>query len=266
MQRLRLLFAGLVSFLSTAHGQPAPAPLAEAFQAGADEFDRWAYTEQTTITNEHGKPAHDRIVRFDPSKPYAEQYTPIEIDGHAPTAKELADYRKRGVDRGERLAKEAAKDADRPPKAPDHHVEINGERAGLDLEHAQLLSEDGATYRYLIPLIPEGHHSLPIDKLELVIDVSKDRHRFTSAQLRLKSATRFKLIARVSKGEFTVTWSQIDPRYTPVMTSQHVMFAATVVFVHFNGEQTVRRGDFQRVKPYSERFGVKIGPMTTLPF
>ena len=41
---------------------------------------------------------------------------------------------------------------------------------------------------------------------------------------------------------------------------------ATILFMKFGGSLDLRRTDFKRVRPYSERFGVKIGPMKALEF
>jgi hypothetical protein len=38
------------------------------------------------------------------------------------------------------------------------------------------------------------------------------------------------------------------------------------MFIPVGGRFGMKRTDFQRVKPYSEKFGVKIGPMKALDF
>ena len=46
----------------------------------------------------------------------------------------------------------------------------------------------------------------------------------------------------------------------------HIDYSASVLFVKKADSFEATRADFQRVKPYSERFGVKIGPLRALPF
>src|SRR3954469_19562055 len=70
--------------------RPATAREAELLQAAlektAGDLRRWAYTESRVIKDEKGKVKSDVLIRYDPSKPYAEQWTPLKINGQAPTA------------------------------------------------------------------------------------------------------------------------------------------------------------------------------------
>src|SRR5688572_5597604 len=80
-----------------------PPLLKEAFANAKDLDDHWAYT-QTTVTEVKfsGNPRRVvTIVRFDPSKPYAEQYQPVLVKGHAPTSKDFEEYREKGEKRQE---------------------------------------------------------------------------------------------------------------------------------------------------------------------
>src|SRR5688572_725015 len=102
MPRFRLLVFSIV--LLGAHGvfagEPKPLPyvasagartrattpgeltmLSEALHKTANDFHRWAYTERRLMRDDKGKVKSDTLLRFDPSQPYAEQWTPIKIDG-----------------------------------------------------------------------------------------------------------------------------------------------------------------------------------------
>ena len=57
-----------------------------------------------------------------------------------------------------------------------------------------------------------------------------------------------------------------QPAHDPVPVSATGDASATILFMKFGGGFEVKRTDFVRVKPYSERFGVKIGPMKALDF
>jgi len=52
--------------------------LNDALMKVAREAGRWAYTETTLIKDEKGKVKQDKVVRHDPSKPYADQDVPLQ--------------------------------------------------------------------------------------------------------------------------------------------------------------------------------------------
>ena len=82
-----LTFATVVASAFAAEAVPRAASTAEiallkdAMKGSAQDTEHWAYTETTRIQDKKGKKFEETIVRFDPSKPYAEQYTPLKIDG-----------------------------------------------------------------------------------------------------------------------------------------------------------------------------------------
>ena len=56
----------------------------------ADDMRRWAYTEHRVMRDDKGRVKSETLLRFDPSKPYAEQWTPIKVDGKEPSERETA--------------------------------------------------------------------------------------------------------------------------------------------------------------------------------
>ena len=58
--------------------------LQDAIRNNQQDTEHWAYTETTQIVASKGSPTGDTVVRFDPSKPYAEQYTPLRVEGRPP--------------------------------------------------------------------------------------------------------------------------------------------------------------------------------------
>src|ERR1019366_7514756 len=91
-----LAFAGLARAAETSPAAEAGVPplLLDALGRVARNFDRWAYTETRMATDEHGVPKAESVFRFDPSKPYGEQYQPLKIDGKSPSERQLKDYRR----------------------------------------------------------------------------------------------------------------------------------------------------------------------------
>ncbi len=90
-RRLRLRGGGLalgVLFAVAAAAAAVPDYVREALGKFSPEVPAgWAYT-LTTVRNEEAR----TTVRFDPAKPPAGQWTLLELNGRAPTAKELTQY------------------------------------------------------------------------------------------------------------------------------------------------------------------------------
>ncbi len=80
-----------VKFPVALGGRPATADELARIRASllqvAREQNHWAYTETMVIKDDKGRVRETTVVRFDPSKPYPEQYTPLVIEGRPPTEK-----------------------------------------------------------------------------------------------------------------------------------------------------------------------------------
>ena len=259
------LFAGLALFLGAGARAVVPAPLEAALKRGPEEFERWAYTETTVTRDRAGKAKKgETIVRVDPSKPYEEQFTPLKIDGHEPTEKQRAKYRQRGIEHGKELEQEAAKAA----SGVEEPISINmgNRRATVDFANARLVNEAGSLLTYELPLRPVEGNGFPAEKFLLVVRVDRDRQSFEHASLRLIAPLRVMLVAKVQSGEMTASFTTVDPKLPSVLSTMRMDYSASVLFVKKAEIFETTRADFQRVKPYSEKFGVKIGPLRALPF
>ena len=243
---------------------PIPPLLLAALTKLSQDFDRWAYTETRKGTDRKGKPRGETIIRFDPSKPYEEQFTPLKVNGHEPTEKDRADYRKRGVKRGEQLMKDESEG--KAPAGEFGRFRLNGSNAAIDLARATAESETATTTTYNVPLRRDPETTLPVEKIELIARINKERHALENVALRLKDSFRMKLIVNVKAGAGNIDFSVVDPKYVPVMSAASGEGTVSVMFVKFGGAFDVKRTEFQRVKPYSEKFGVKIGPLKALDF
>jgi len=100
----RLLLIIFVGVMAGPLPAAVPVLLESALEKISADYDHWAYTQTTVERNEKGKILKEVVVRFDPSKPYAEQYTPLTINGQAPTAADLKKFRKQGERRGAKIA------------------------------------------------------------------------------------------------------------------------------------------------------------------
>lgn len=268
MRCVRFLFLLLAVTSPLLHAaEPAdgvPPLLFEAMTRIAENFDRWAYTETLHMTNEHGTPQPETIVRFDPSRPYEEQYQPILVKGKAPTEHDLKMYRRRGLNRGEKLAKDEA--AGKAPGTQPPTFKLNGGSASIDLAHASVVGETAESVTYEVPLKNDGRETIPVEKFQLIARVNKQRQAFENVALKVRSSFRMKLLVKVKSGDASVDFAVVDPHHAPALTHITGDATASVMFMTFGGSFDLTRADFKRVKPYSERFGVKIGPMKALNF
>ena len=259
------LLAGLALFLGAGARAATPAPLEAALKRGADEFERWAYTEATVTRDRSGKARKgETIVRVDPSKPYEEQFTPVKIDGKEPTEKQRAKYRQRGIDHGKELEQESAKAA--AGTEDPISISIGDRRATVDFANARLVNEAGALLTYELPLRPVAEHGLAVEKFQLVVRVDRDRQSIEHGTLRLIAPLRVMMVAKVQSGGMTASFTTVDPKFPSVLSAVRLDYSASVLFVKKADIFEATRADFQRVKPYSEKFGVKIGPLRALPF
>jgi hypothetical protein len=241
-----------------------PPLLLDALTKLSEDFDHWAYTETRTSTDPNGKPKGETVIRFDPSKRYAEQYMPLRIDGQPPTERQLGSYQKRGERRGDRLMRDEAAGKTPGPDLPRLH--LGGDNSAIDLEHATIAGEADTAVTFSVPLRKDAYGTLPVEKIELLARVNKERRAFENVSLRVRESFRVKLLVKVKGGEASVDFGVVDPKFVPVMTSMSGEGTATVLFIKFGGSFDVKRTDFRRVKPYSERFGVKIGSLKALDF
>lgn len=255
---------GLSAGLRAADAFPAATPeqialFKDAIKNTEQEPNRWAYTETTVKQFSKGKEKGATVVRVDPSKPYAEQFRPLQIEGKPPTEKQLKKYRERGEKRAKQLASGAAD----PLTVGTAPAKSKEKTMKLDTERPQVVNDDGDTLVFQVPLIDHGT-GVPVDKLQVRVVVAKADRHIRHASLRVLESFRVKLVAKVKAGEGSIDFAVVDPAYGPVMTAATGSFGASLMFVPVNGVFSSTRTEWKRVKPYDERFGVKIGPLKAL--
>ena len=262
---LALTLLGVSAGLRAA-AQPRPptadelALFRDAMKNSTQDTEHWAYTESTRITATKGSPKGETIVRFDPSKPYAEQFTPIKVEGQPPSEKQLKDYRRRGERRGERVARaaEAARDPTRPSRQP--QLRVSGQNMTLDLEHPRVGSVEEKRIAFEVPL--QGNNKdIPVDKFQIQVLVGKEARLVEHVTLRLRESFRVKLIAKVKAGEAQMDFTVVDPKFGPVISSMTGNFDVSLLFIPVNATFTRTRTDWQRVKSFDERLKVRLGPL-----
>lgn len=252
----RLLPFLLAALLALPLRAAVPPLLESALQKISENHDRWAYTQTFVERNDKGKVMNETVVRFDPSKPYAEQFTPLKIDGKPPSASQLRKYRKQGEKRAERIGEAESEGTTAARKSL-------GEL--MDLEHATPLAEDERLATFEVPLRKQDNNRLPPEKFRVVAAVDKATGAFAHIDVQLRAPMRA-LILKIKSGAGRLDFASVDPRFAPTLTTISGNGAGSVMFVPIGRRYELRRADFQRVTPYADRFAVKLAPLKTIDF
>lgn len=257
-----LLFALTVA--SPARAEAAPAGPREATDAEttmlenavrnfAADYSRWACTESTVMRDDKGKTKRESVVRYDPSRPYEEQWTPLSIKGRPPTSREIARYRRRG--------EQARHRDENPEKDPRQSL---GEV--IQFERATIMTDDAQSLTFEVPLSKTNNVRFPPEKFQVFVRVNKTGKTLENVSLRLRESFRMKLLAKVKSGDGSLDFTVIDPKFGPALTSMRGDASVTLFFMNIGGTIDLQRTDFKRVKPFNDRFGVQIGPLKALDF
>ncbi len=256
MFRLSLL---LLLFFCPLARAAVPQLLQDAIAKLAKDTDRWAYTQTTVQKDDKGKPKSEIVMRFDPSKPYAEQYEVLKVDGKEPSESQQRKYRRMGEKRGDRIDKAEATGA-----APPSERKSLGEL--MDLERANVLEENDRAITYEVPLRKEDNTRFPPEKFTVTARVSKEQRAFENVSAKLRSPIREKLIVKVSAGEGQIDFKSVDPKHPPQLHQIKGTGSGSILFVPIGRTYEMRREDYKRVKPYGDRFEVQIGTLKALDF
>jgi len=268
-----LLFAASLLLAAAARAEDTPRPATPdevalfkaAMLNGRQDTEHWAYTETSTQHLSKGHPRGDTVLRFDPSKHYAEQFTPLQVDGKPPTEKQLKEYRQRGEKRGDRVARaaDAAKNPGYVP--PPAQVRIGGTPMTPDLEHPLVAREEAVRIVFEVP-VSSQRTDIPVDKFQVLVTVNRPAAQIEHVLFRVRESFRVKLIAKVKAGEASMDFTVVDPEYPPVLTTLTGDFNFSVLFIPVNGTFTRTRTEWKRVKSYDERLQVRIAPLQLLDF
>lgn len=255
-----LLFTIFLTFAALVGRAEVPALLDEALQKTLRDTDRWAFTQTWAEFDGKGKELKRAVVRFDPSKPYAEQYTPLSVDGKPPTEGDFRKYRRRGEKRGERAEKAEREGAE----TADKNRQTLGEL--MDIERATLTEEDATTITYEVPLKKEGNDRLPPEKFLVTARVNKVLVALESVSAKLRSPLREKIVIKVSAGEGHIEFKTVDPKHPPQLSEIRANGSGSIIFVPIGRSYELRREDYKRVKPFGDRFEVQIGALKAIDF
>jgi len=189
--RASLLFLLLAGFAATPGPAASPPLLARALDRWAANHQDVSFTQQTRFFTKDGALREERLERFDPSRPDAERWQLLEVNGAAPTDEQ-------------RQKLEGRKNSRARPKVDAKPGDY------LDLDHARVVSETAAEVRYQIPLRPEAQHLINVDDVEVVVTIDKRSGSIVGIGAALREPMRVLL------GLAHVTDLDVDFRLTPV--------------------------------------------------
>ncbi len=226
-----------------------PQPLAEAVQKLVNDENHWAYTRTTQRLERGGKPHGGPFVeRCDPSQPFAKQWELVKYDGREPTALERGIWRHQKQREVKRRDEKSLGDV-------------------LDLEHATVAGESTGTATYLVPILPGLSRRFPADQLEVFMEVDKASRELKSFSLQPRGPFRVIGVLKVDSGEATGTLEVVKPGYAPTFVRLRAGGVGHLLGIFkITRDYEVTFSDFRRVKPYNDRFEVKIGDVKALNF
>ena len=229
------------------------AMLKDALEKTARDIPRWACTQTTVIRDDKGRIKSEAVVRYDPSKPYLEQWTPLKINGKPPEEKDFRKYRRWG---------ERARRRDENPQG-DTRLSL-GEV--MKIAEARVAAEGPEHLTFEIPLRKDRNNRFPPEKFEVLARLKRNTGALEHISVQLRASFRTKLVVKVKSGEGMLNFALVDAERPPTMVDLRGDASASVFFVSIGGEYELKRSDFKYVRPFYERFEVQIGPMKAIDF
>jgi hypothetical protein len=239
-----------------------------AFNVYVEHQGRWAYTETHFGRGVEGQPSEARaIFRFDPSRPYTEQFVPVKLNGQPPLEKILKLWQKRGDELAKRRQEPEVNGKSPGDRAEGFFLQIYNQMVTPLLERAVVLSEDETGTSYDVPMrkvgSPEGEL---FDAFQLIARVSKSRQQFEHVTIRLRAPLHI-VAGKYSAGLIEIEFGSPDPKFPTVPVKITSQTTNKPLFGKANTSHDVaERTDWKHVTPYDERFGIKIGPLRAIEF
>jgi hypothetical protein len=137
----------------------------------------------------------------------------------------------------------------------------------LDLPHARPTSESAKSVTYLVPLVKAASKRWPLDKIQVFMEVDKSLHALIAFRIQPREPFRVVGIFKLDSGYVEGRLEAVQPAFAPALVwwkgsgSGHVL---GIFRVGMGSEANYTA--FRRVKPYADRFDVKIGDVKALNF
>lgn len=194
-----------------------------------DEHNRWAFTQRVSEYN-GAVLKESRVERFDPSQRDVSRWRLVSFNGHPPTPDEWGAWTKRKNRPRARKEKPFAR--------------------FFDFDHARMLGETADTARFALPLRTDAEWLFPIDKVELVVTVSKRGPALEQVQARVAEPFRVALgLARVLDVDLDV---QVSAPVQPDPADAKPSGKAQATVAKLGRRIEYAWSDFHRVTPHAE--------------
>jgi hypothetical protein len=221
----------LLGAATRAHGAPPPQLLQQAVDSWLGERNRWAFT-QRAVEYEGGMP-HERLERYDPSRPPEARWQLLAIDGHAPTPEERRKW------------------AEKKLKHHRTHKVIDLQISDFfDFGNAKVVAETPKLVRFEVPLRKDKNWLFPTDKVGVRVTINKETQALEHLTAHVREPFKVLLgLARVMGGELDLDFLHFDADdSTP--SASHPTGAARVSVTKFGERVDFTWTDFKRVTPF----------------
>jgi hypothetical protein len=212
---------------AAAAAAPPPSLLQQAIQNWLGERDHWAFTQRAV--EYEGDTPHERLERFDPSKPGNARWELLAIDGKAPTAAQREKW--------------AAKKFKHHPRRFDAPI---GDY--FDFDEARVVAETPKLVRYEVPLRKDKNWLFPVSKVSVRVTINKETRALEHLTAHVREPFKVLLgIARVMGGDLDLDFLPFEADSAPATAqpsgSAHVSVTKLGERVDFTWS------DFKRVNP-----------------
>jgi len=242
---LLLLCVGAVAVPSCAKAE-TPELLQTALDALVAEDDHWAYT--MTTRDLKGKEG-TTIEVFDPSQPPETQWSLVQWKGKPPSEDFVRSWRKKKIKEQE---KEESEDS-------------MGDL--MDIDKAYLKSSEGGISFFEVPLRKGNQSKLSAKACRLLFTVDERKKAVTRIELVSVQDFRVAAVARIKAFGLRIAFTEVDPAHLPAVSRVEVEVKGRAFgLFRFHQQQEILLTEHRRVKPYKDRFAVKIGDVKALNF
>lgn len=224
-----MLAATACVFLADAMCAAEPALLEQAVDSWLGERDHWAFT-QRAIEYE-GKAAHERLERYDPSKPGDARWTLLAVDGKPPTAEQQAAWAKKKFKKNRRRFDAPIGDY-------------------FDFSRAKVIENGARAVRYEVPLRTDKSWLFPVDKVRVNVTVNKETRALEHLSADVREPFKVLLgLAKITGGGLDLAFMNSDEEGSADPESAQPKGTARVTVSKFGERAEFTWSDFKRVSP-----------------
>lgn len=210
--------------------EPPAQLLRQAVGSWLGERDHWAFTQRAV---EHtGGTLHERLERYDPSRPGEARWQLLQIDGKPPTPAQRQKWAKQ--------------------KFKHHaHFKVDPQLADFfDFKDAHLVGQTPTLARFNVPLRRDKNWLFPVDKVAVRVTINKQTHALEHLSANVREP--FKVLLGLAH----VLGGNVDLNFLPFAdggtgpASAEPRGKATVSVTRFGERIDFTWSNFKRVEPY----------------